>query len=258
MSEAIVVPAKESIFRRLRPLVRMDFYRLFHSSLFFIMTLISAIIPVLVLTMVPASSSSETSSFTNVWQVIESPSGSTASLFDFSRMCNLNMLYIFVGILVAIFVSHDYSSGYIKNIFTVHARKADYVISKTLIGLFSGTCMLLAYVAATLIVGAIVGKSFDLGTTAVYQVILCLLSKTALMGVFVPLYLAVAVLFKNRLWLTILFTFVAGILFYPVASLTVSLNATALTWILSLAGGLVGCLLIGAVSSLILNRRDLA
>jgi hypothetical protein len=77
-----------------------------------------------------------------------------------------------------------------------------------------------------------------------------------LMGVFCPLFLGIAVFFRNRLWLTIVFTFLLGMMFYPAASVA-TLGSTALTALASLIAGVVGLIAIGSVSTLILKRRDL-
>lgn len=102
------------------------------------------------------------------------------------------------------------------------------------------------------------GKSFELGAANAGGVILCLLSKMFLMGVFVPLYLIGAVLFKQKLWMTIIATFAAGILFYPVASLAVPLDASLLTLIICVLAAGIGFIGFGSLASLILNKRDLA
>jgi hypothetical protein len=190
--------------------------------------------------------------------MIEGHSGSTAGLMDFANMANINMLFIFAALLISIFIAHDYSSGFVKNIFTVHAKKSDYIVSKTVVGMFGGVCMIISYTLVTIIVGAIMGKSFDLGGANVGNLILCLLSKVFLMGLFVPLYLGFAVLFKQRLWVTIIATFAAGILFYPVASIAVPLDSTFVTLLISIAVAIAGFFGIGALSTLILNKRDLA
>lgn len=243
--------------KRLLPMIKLDFYRLLHTPAFYIMVGIAAIIPALVLTMVGANEGVDAQTFTNTWQVFEGLSGNTAGLMDFANMTNVNMVYIFAAILLSIFVSHDYSSGFVKNIFTVHAKKSDYVISKSLAGIFGGICMILAYFVVTILVGAFTGKSFDLGAAGVGGLILCLLSKLSLMGLFVPLYLSVAVFFKQKLWLTIVATFAAGILFYPVASLAVPLDASFLTLVACIVAGAAGFVGFGTLSSLVLNKRDL-
>ena len=247
--------------KRIKSMLRLDFYRLFRTPIFYIMVVVSALIPVLILSMGGAENpqTGEVSiEFINVWQMIEGHSGNTTGLMDFSGMANINMLFIFAALLISIFVAHDYSSGFVKNIFSVHAKKSDYIVSKTVIGMFGGVCMILSYTLVTLIVGAFMGKSFDLGGANMGNVILCLLSKAFLMGLFVPLYLGFAVLFKQRLWVTIIATFAAGILFYPVASAAVPLDSTAVHLLISVIVAAAGFFGIGTLSTLVLNKRDLA
>jgi hypothetical protein len=193
--------------------------------------------------------------FTNVWQVVETlPGGVSGDVSDFGSFANINMVFIFAGLLMAIFVAHDYSSGFVKNVFTVHAKKMDYVVSKTAAGVFGGIGQLIAYVFGAVIAGLITGKSFDAN---VGGLLLCLISKAFLMGIFCSLFLGVAVFFRNRLWLTIVFTFLFGMMFYPAASVA-TLGSTIVTMLISLAAGIIGAVAIGAGSTLILKRRDLA
>lgn len=257
MSSVLTISKRQETAKRLLPMLKLDFFRLFHTPAFYIMVAVAAMIPALVLTMVGANETGDVQTFTNVWQVFEGLSGNTAGLMDFANMTNVNMVYIFAALLLSIFVSHDYSSGFVKNIFTVHAKKSDYVVSKSVVGIFGGACMILSYFIVTIIVGALTGKSFDLGAAGVGGLILCLLSKITLMGLFVPLYLTMAVLFKQKLWLTIVGTFAVGILFYPVASLAVPLDATLLTLVACIVASAAAFVGIGAVSGMILNKRDL-
>jgi len=260
---------------RVSSMLKLDFYRLFHTPVFYIMLCIAAIIPAMVLSLggVEMSSPSantrygvntqvstqqmEIPEFENAWQMIESTgvSDPNANPMDFAQFMNINMLFIFAGLLMAIFVAHDYSSGFIKNIFTVHSKKIDYVVSKSIIGLFSGAGMICTYVLGTVVAGVFIGKSFDVNGTGL---IFCLISKALLMGVFCSLFLGVAVFFRNRLWLTIVFTFLFGMMLYPAATNVAHLNANALDVIIALVIGLAGALGLGAVSTRFLNRRDLA
>jgi hypothetical protein len=194
--------------------------------------------------------------YTNTWQLIESTGGSAAAAnpFDFGGYANINMVFIFTGLLIAIFVAHDYISGFAKNIFTIHAKKIDYVISKSTIGVFSGVGMIIAYLLGSIIAGVITGKSFDVNPGGL---LLCLISKIFLMGIFCSLFLCISVFFRNKLWLTIVFTFLFGMMFYPAASI-VTLNSTINTMFVSLIAGGIGAAAIGAVSGFILNHRDLA
>ena len=255
---------------RIKSMLKLDFYRLFHTPAFYIMLVVAAIIPAMVLALSVADTASPTSNsaytqntsqvempvYDNTWQLIESTGGSAVAdnPMDFAGFANINMLFIFAGLLMAIFVAHDYDSGFVKNIFTVHSKKMDYVISKTAIGVFGGTGMIITYVLGTVLAGLISGKAFDVNLSGL---ILCLLSKAFLMGVFCSLFLGIAVFFRNKLWLTISFTFLLGMMFYPAASVA-TLSSTVLTVLLSLTGGAVGVFVFGTVSSLILRKRDLA
>lgn len=201
---------------RVSSLLRLDFYRLFHTPLFYIMLIIAAIIPAMVLSMSgmePVAVEGVVATapaivYTNTWQLIESTGGSAvgANPMDFGGYANINMVFIFAGLLMAIFVAHDYSSGFVKNIFTVHSKKVDYVISKSAVGIFSGAGMIITYVIGAVLSGLIAGKSFDVNVAGL---IMCLVSKVFLMGIFCALFLAVAVFFRNKLWVTIVFTFLS-------------------------------------------------
>jgi len=262
-----------SFSSRVKSMLSLDFYRLFNTPLFYIMLLIAAIIPAMVLSMagvdmqVPDAAGAaygtgvggmpqSTLELTNAWQMIESTGGSAAGAnpLDFGGYANINMLFIFAGLLMAIFVAHDYSSGFVKNIFAVHSKKIDYVISKTAIGVFSGAAMIITYLFGTVLAGLLTGKAFDVD---VMGLVFCLVSKVFLMGVFCSLFLSIAVFFRNKLWLTIVFTFLFGMMLYPAASIA-TLNSTILIVFISLGVGVLGALGFGAISLLFLKKRDLA
>jgi hypothetical protein len=66
------------------------------------------------------------------------------------------------------------------------------------------------------------------------------------------------VFFKQKLWLTIIATFAVGVLFYPVASLAVPIDATFFTLLMSILAAGIGFIGFGALSALIVNKRDVA
>jgi len=254
---------------RVKAMLKLDFYRLFNTPAFYIMLLIAAMIPALVMTVGSAEPSSTTSPYavsstasspsieiTNAWQMVESTGGSAVAdnPLDFAGFANINMIFIFAGLLMAIFVSHDYSSGFVKSIFTSHPKKVDYVISKSAVGVFGGAGMIATYVFGTVIAGLLTGKAFDVN---IGGLIMCLVSKALLMGVFCSLFLSVAVFFRDKLWLTIVFTFLFGMMLYPAASVA-TLSSTVVTVLMSLVAGIIGTAAIGSVSALILRKRDLA
>jgi hypothetical protein len=247
---------------RVKSMLKLDFYRLFHTPAFYIMLLIAAIIPAMVLSMsgmettLPDGTVQRGIEFTNAWQMIESTGGSAVAdnPLDFAGFANINMLFIFAGLLMSIFIAHDYSSGFVKNIFTVHSQKADYVISKSAAGIFGGAGMIITYVFGAVIAGLLTGKAFDVNVSGL---ILCLISKVFLMGIFCSLFLGITVFFRSKLWLTIVFTFLIGMMLYPAASVA-TLSSTVITMLVTLMASIIGAVAIGAVSSLILRKRDLA
>jgi hypothetical protein len=266
MSNTNIIEPK-SFRARVRSMLDLDFYRLFHTPAFYIMLGISAIIPAMLLTMtgtettapdgsIARSASQSAIEYTNVWQLVERSGGSAASAnpLDFGGYANINMVFIFAGLLMAIFVAHDYISGFAKNIFTVHAKKIDYVISKSAVGIFGGAGMIIAYLFGSVIAGLITGKAFDVNISGL---LLCLVSKMFLMGIFCSLFLCISVFFRNKLWITITFTFLFGMMLYPAASVA-TLDSTIGTTLISLLAGVIGAAVIGAGSAFILNHRDLA
>ncbi|MCL2740686.1 MAG: ABC transporter permease [Oscillospiraceae bacterium] len=269
-AETFVTP---TFGRRVGSMLRLDFYRLFHTPVLFAFLAIAAIIPAMVLSlsgvdMSPPNRSAHTEDITaitmpiygNAWQMVESTANPMHAVnaddgpIDMGRFMNINMLFIFAGVLMSIFVAHDYGSGFVKNIFAVHPRKADYVISKTAIGLFGGAGMILTYLLGTVAAGLLTGKAFDVD---VGGLVCCLISKALLMGVFCSLFAAVAMFFRKSFWVTVVVTFVFGMMLYPAASVA-TLDSTVATVLTVLAASAVGTLAIGSVSGLILRRRDLA
>ena len=251
-------------------MLKLDFYRLFHTPVFYILLLFAALIPALVLSMagaappatganvgaaVAAAPTAPAMEIDNAWQIVESLGGSAVAEnpLDFAGFANINMLFIFAGLLMAIFVAHDYSSGFAKNIFTVHSKKVDYVISKTAVGVFGGGGMIITYVIGTVLAGLLTGKAFDVNVSGL---VMCLLSKLFLMGIFCSLFLGIAVFFRNKLWMTIVFTFLFGMMLYPAASVA-TLSSTVVTMLITLVAGVIGAVAIGSASSLILKKRDL-
>jgi len=253
--------ATPTLSSRLKSMLKLDFYRLFHTPLFYIMLGVAAIIPAMVLgmsgaeTVAPDGTVQKGIELTNAWQIVESLGGSAVAEnpLDFAGFANINMLFIFAGLLMAIFIAHDYSSGFVKNIFTVHSKKTDYVVSKTTVGVFGGAGMIITYVIGTIAAALLTGKSFDVN---VGGLVFCLLSKLFLMGIFCSLFVGVAVFFRSKLWMTIVFTFLFGMLLYPVGSVA-TLASTVITMIIALVAGVAGAVIIGAGSSLILRKRDL-
>lgn len=240
----------------LASMLRLDFYRLVHTPALYIMLLIAAMIPAL-MAMGGSDASTGASSgvaITNTWQLVESLGGSAAgeNPLDMGAYANINMVFIFAGLLMAIFVAHDYSSGFVKNILCVHARRRDYALSKLAVGVVGGIGMLAAYVAGACLSGGFAGASFSVDVPGL---VFCLISKALLMFAFCGLFLCIAVFFRRNLWVTIVFTFLFGMMLYPAGSVA-TLASTPATVLVAAVAGALAAAAFGSVAALVLSRRD--
>ena len=251
--------------RRVKSMLSVDLRRMFTTRLLYIMIGACFIIPVLTIVMTtmiggvdPQTGEEAAAIFTSTWQAIGSFSGDGGMpVMDLTTMCNINMLYFFIAVLVGLFVSEDFNSGYSKNIFTVRAKKADYVLSKTLVCFAGSVLMLTGYFAGAMIGGAIAGLSFDTGTAGVSGIILCMLSKFFIAAVFVGIDLAVSVGAKQRTWLSIIGSMIVTMLLYMMIPSLTPLDSGIMNVILCLTGGLLFSAVLGGVSNVILKKTSL-
>ena len=252
--------------KKLGSMLRVDFRRMWVTPLFPIMLGIAFIMPVLILVMtsmvagttaVDPQTGVETAMevFTNTWQIIGS-SGAMMQM-DMTTMCNINLIYFMAGVFVCLFVAEDFRSGYAKNLFTVRAKKKDYVASKTIVGTVAGACLLLAFFLGAVLGGSIAGLPFTLSAAGVFGLIMCMLAKILLMGVFVSIAVTVSCFGKQRSWLSILLFAFAGMLLFMMIPMMTPLDATALHAGLCGAGAAMFGFGLGAVSNMLLSRRDL-
>ncbi|MGN0612970.1 MAG: ABC transporter permease [Porcipelethomonas sp.] len=258
-----------SFGKRMRSMLKVDFRRMFTMRLFYIMTGICLVMPILILVMTTITDGSVTvnpqtgaetviEGFDYTWQIIGSASGeNTSAGMSMISMCNINLLYFFVAVLVCLFVSEDFKSGYAKNLFTVRSKKSDYVISKTLIGFVCGVFMLLAFFAGTILGGVVSGLPFDTGTAGAGGIAMCMLAKMFLIAVFVPIYIAVSTAAKQRAWLSIVGSLCVGMLLFMMIPMITPLDSSMLNVALCLAGGVLFSAGLGFVSNKILTKTSL-
>lgn len=195
-----------SFFRRLKGMLGVDFYRLFHTPLFYIFLGIAAIIPALVSMGSLGGEGEATALFTNAWQIIAADS----PLYVVSNMgeyANMNMVFIFGGIMISIFIGHDYKSGYVKQLFTTHAKKQDYMLSKSLAGAFSMACMCITYLFGGTLSGAFTGLSFSVNAGSL---ICAILGKMLMSLGWASLYTFINVIFRSKFGISIALCFVLG------------------------------------------------
>ena len=196
--------------------------------------------------------------FTNTWQAIGTVSSEMNLMsMDLTTMCNINMLYFFVAILVGLFVAEDFRSGYAKNLFTVRAKKDDYVISKTIVCFVGSALMLMGYFVGAMLGGAIAGLSFDMGAAGISGIVMCMLSKSLMAAVFVGIDLAVSVAAKQKAWLSIIGSMMAAMLMYMMVPMIAPLDSGIMNVIMCLAGGVLFSAGLGAVSNLVLKKTSL-
>lgn len=261
---------RNSFGRRLKSMLSVDFRRMFTTPFFYIMVAIAAAIPILVLVMTttvggttsvdPITGIEETvemEPITNTWQAVEAISGEGGMSSDIMSMCNINLLFFMAAVLVCVFVTDDFKSGYAKNLFAVRSKKTDYVISKSLVGCVGGAIMVLAYFVGTILGGAIAGLSFDAGAAGVSGIVMCLLSKILLMAVFVPIYLLMSVVGKQKVWVSMVGSFAIGLLFFMMIPSLTPLDSTIMNVVICLIGGVLFSVGLGAVSNVILNKTSL-
>lgn len=262
----------ESFLQRLKSMLKVDFRRMFTIPFFYIMVGIALVAPILILVMtsmmdgtvsINPQTGTETimEGFDNVWQIFgalssEGAQGAGMSM-DLVSMCNINMLFFAVGVLVCIFVSDDFRSGYAKNLFAVRAKKTDYVVSKTMVGFVGSACMFIAFFVGAMIGGAVSALPFEMQGFNAFNVFCSMLSKILLSSVFVGVCVLAGVIGKSRAWLSVVLSVGIGMLFFTMIPMVTPLDSNIINVILCLAGGIMLSTGLGAISNVVLNKTSL-
>ena len=242
-----------SFGKRLKGMLGVDFYRLFHTPMFYIFLVIAAIIPAMVsaMTTMPGPDGSATTPlYSNVWQIIAAsePLYVVGSIADYA---NMNMVFIFGGIMVSVFIGHDYKSGYVKQLFTTHARKQDYMMSKSIVCAFAMACMCITYLIGGVAGGLLVG--YD---TAVHadSLILAILGKMVMSLGWASLYTFLNIIFRRYFGISIAssFFFGTGILIIGVAAVVENLSLPASFLNMFLYGSSVNACLVSNIGTLLI------
>lgn len=259
---------KNSFLQRLGSMLKVDFRRMFKSKLFYILIASALVMPILMtvmMTMMDGSISVDPQTKVetviegpeNTWQNIGALPGAPMGGMDVMAMCNINMMFMLVAVFICLFISEDFRSGFAKNLFTVRARKGDYVASKTVSGFICGALMLIAYFVGSMLGGAISGLSFDLHGLNAGNIAMCMIAKAFLMLVFVAIDVIVSVAAKQKAWLCLCGSLGAGMLLFMMVSMITPLGSTVLNVIGCLAGGLLFSVGLGAISNNILKKTSL-
>ncbi|MBQ8496557.1 MAG: ABC transporter permease [Clostridia bacterium] len=257
-----------SFSKRMKSMLAVDFRRMFRSKLFYIILACALMMPILMtvmMTMMDGSVSVDPQTGVesimvgpeNTWQNIGTLPGDPLGCDEVFAMCNINMAFMGVCVFVCLFISDDFRSGYAKNLFTVRAKKGEYVISKTLAGFVCGALMLIVYFIGTVLGGAISGLSFDLHGLTIGNLMMCMLAKIFLMPVFVSIFTLISVAAKQRTWLSICGSLGGGMLLFMMVSMITPLGSTFINVILCLVGGILFAVGLGAISKVVLKKTSL-
>ena len=268
---------KVTFKKRLKSMLKVDTKRLFLSPFFYIMVGISFVVPILILVMTTmmegtVSVNPQTGlpgepmeGFDFVWQILGSvsdgaaqqPTDQAAMSMDLVSMCNINMMFFAVAVLVCIFIADDFRSGYAKNLFTVRAKKTDYVISKTLVCFIGSACMLVAFFVGSVIGGGVAGLPYTMDGFNGLNLLFCMLSKILLLPVFVSIFTVMSVIAKQKAWLSICLSLGVGMLLFMMIPTLTPLNASIVHVLGCLAGGVLFAVGLGSISNLILKKTSL-
>lgn len=263
---------RNTFAKRVKSMLKVDTRRLFISPFFYIMVGISFVVPILILVMTTMMDGSVSTNpqtgqetvihgFDYVWQILGSVTATSneqaGMSMDLVSMCNIHMMYFAIAVLVCVFVCDDFRSGYAKNLFTVRAKKTDYVISKTLVSSIGGACMILAFVIGSLIGGAVSSLSFEMVGFNGLNLFCSILTKVLLVPIFVSIFLTMSVIGKQKSWLAMCLSLGVGMFLFMMISIASPLDATAMHIILCLAGSAGFAVGMGAISNAILKKTSL-
>jgi len=259
---------KVSFAGRVKSMLKVDFRRMFKSKLFYILIACALVTPILMTVMMTMmdgqeSVNQQTGEITimegpeNAWQNIGTLPGEPLGGDEIFMMCNINMAFMGVAVFVCLFISDDFRSGYAKNLFTVRAKRGEYVVSKTVSGFICGALMLIAYLIGSILGGAIAGLSFDLHGLSAGNILMCMLAKIFLMLVFVSIFTLVSVAAKQKAWLSICGSLGGGMLLFMMVSMITPLGSTIINVVLCAAGGAMFAFGLGAASNMVLKKTSL-
>ena len=190
---------------------------------------------------------------------------------DIAQYANMNMVFIFGGIMVSIFIGHDYKSGYVKQLFTTHAKKQDYMISKSIVCSFAMMCMCITYLIGTIASGLFMKAGFSVN---VLSLVIAIISKMVMSLGWASLYTFLNIIFRKYFGISIAscFFFGTGILIIGVAaifsnspilnvflygsSVFACLSSNLLTFVICSLCSISWAIIYNIVGTFILNRSD--
>ena len=188
--------------------------------------------------------------YSNVWQIMAAsePLYVIKSIADYT---NMNIVFIFGGIMVPIIIGHDYKSGYVKQLFTTHAKKQDYMMSKTIVCAFAMACMCVTYLIGGIAGGLVAGYPFEVN---VGSLILAILGKMVMSLGWASLYTFLNIIFRRYFGVSIAssFFFGTGILIIGAAAIVENLQLPTAFLNIFLYGSSVNACLVSNIGTLLI------
>jgi|GEM_PF-1292939 len=188
-------------------LLKMDLRRLFRGKLLYI--LIGVLTSIVLSIVILSDSSANLTSLLGTAAPVEGAgmrfmgagvsSGDPAAGAGMDFMgagMGVGAIYGLLGLVAMLFICNDYSTGFAKNIFSIHTNKRHYFASKLLTMMVASGILLAVYVAETVIVGALIGRS--MAVDSVFGIVLFLLQKWLISGAFAAIYIFISVLTRNK------------------------------------------------------------
>ena len=105
--------------------------------------------------------------------------------------------------------------------------------------------------------GAIAGLPFTLEGVTAGNIVMSMLSKILLVGIFVAIYLLASVIAKQKLWLSLILSFGIGMLMFMMIPIITPLNSSIINVVLCLAGAGIFGAGIGVGCYFILKKTNL-
>ena len=258
---------------RMRSMLGVDFYRLFHTPMYSIFLAIAAIIPAMVVSMAGMGVQEGVQAApldANMWNIIaaDTPLYVVRNMGDYA---NMNMVFIFGGIMVSIFIGHDYRSGYVKQLFTTHAKKLDYMLSKSIVCAFAMACMCVTYLLGGMAGGMLSGLSMRVNFASL---LLAILGKMVMSLGWASLYTFINVVLRRYFGVSITLSFILGTgipiigaaailgntpalnLFLYGSSVYACLSSNILTLLVCIIVSVLWAAVYNALGTLVLSRSD--
>ena len=258
---------------RMRSMLGVDFYRLFHTPMYSIFLAIAAIIPAMVVSMAGMGVQEGVQAApldANMWNIIaaDTPLYVVRNMGDYA---NMNMVFIFSGIMVSIFIGHDYRSGYVKQLFTTHAKKLDYMLSKSIVCAFAMACMCVTYLLGGMAGGMLSGLSMRVNFASL---LLAILGKMVMSLGWASLYTFINVVLRRYFGVSITLSFILGTgipvigaaailgntpalnLFLYGSSVYACLSSNILTLLVCIIVSVLWAAVYNALGTLVLSRSD--